>query len=731
MTLQHSIEKISVPGTWKTVDFHVHSPCSHDYFKSCKDEDNEYFRILENAEATNTNVIVITDHNDIQGYKKFLELVKNLGVTEKTLKQANTAIPDAIKQKYTLFDKVIILPGVELDVKPNIHLLVLFDPRKEIEMIEEFLDNAGFPNEKRGEETVSKYAAWDFHDALAEIEKIEAIGLAAHCDSDKGIYEASKKWGQERIKAFTNDSLYGMEFINPISKDQIKSILKQPDYERDYPIAFIQSSDFHGKDDQQVGERRTYVRMDEVDHGNNAIEVFRAIKKALRNPDEYISSPGPPELTVILNNLQDKPAVEKIDTQQQRETLLKYICAYANSEEGTVVIGRNDKGNWIGTKGENDEFPKQITGLLREKIFPSPSVSVQSYPYYEDKLITSIRVRKRPTVHCLTESDEVYLIDGDKTKKASTQDIVDLAENNLIDRYSHLSITENLQQIVKKITGIEDSLDILPIVKKIERVSSPLHTILAPPQKGDVIPDNLEEYVEIQGNGSVSGNIIFAVPTSPRYEDSYLRLSAPKGFFTPPEHAPTFEKFGGEKLIVVPSGGVFYDNLDDIVISCRQHKPLILSLMPNSQNMNLKYVLAYLKSTIALWYTIRCLGSPDIRDERILRKIPIPKTLSNEIIMELNSITDQLLDIENRFLVIEQEDIKPIKTNDLGPQSDEFQQIMKKRSEKVASHNQKAAAFINSIDRVFMQLIGISDEEYELIYRSVKASGFFASRMHD
>lgn len=737
MSSRHSLfengvgnDKIEVPGDWYSIDFHVHSPASRDFkgpdFKEQEDRDDKlYLWLLEQATKADLDIIVITDHNEIRGYQRLNELRAELKSTERTLARANEPIPDEIEHQISLFDQLVILPGVEIDTKQlGAHYLIIFDSQRPLEEIEDFLNRAGY-SEERGQKTASQYAEWDVQDTCREAGQLDAIVIAAHADSSNGIYEVTKHLaGHVRIAAFTDENLFGMEFINPVARDQMKELLKQPQYKRETRLAFVQSSDFHGRPDQQIGERRTWVRLDDVRWEPSAI--FRALKEALRNPDEYVSALGRPEVREIRKRLDDKPAIKCLDAEPDINKLSQYVCAFANSEDGTVVIGRSEKGNWIGIECEEEsEIENRIINLICENVKPVPGfVETEIYPYYGKKIFATVRVRKQRRIYATASDDRVYLIEEGKLKQASTGQVVRLAEENFLQRYAHLSITDRLAKMSKRLGGTRDSLDILPLVRKIEAQTVPFIYLFPPPKRGEILSSELDEAIDFQLNGAPDGGVIVLEPVRPRLRDQYIRITAPLGKCDLSD--PVFcelARFDGEKILVAPDGAVYLDPHTGVIAVCREKSPLICQPAEEYEGPDIRFVVAYLKSAIVIWYTDRCLGSTDFHDMfRVLPIIPIPHEPSRKYEEQVLELVDRLVSLEHRFLEEEQAAIK----NRPEDTDEEIREWGKERVKIVESHNQAAEKFMAELDKVFFELFGLTDEEIAIVQKGVEAAGLKA-----
>lgn len=712
--------RIEVPGNWLQVDFHVHSPGSFDFQGEGKDESG-YIWLLEQAKIAGIDIVVITDHNDIAGYLKLMEIEGDLNRTKRTLERTNSQIPESVLKQISLFEDVAILPAVELDVYPNLHILILFDPQK-ADDISIFLTNAGYTKDVRGEENSTKFGKWNFEQTLQEAEKIGAIAIAAHVDSDKGLYDSTKKWGLNRASAFCNENLYGMEFINPIARDQIENILKDPTYARNSRLAFVQSSDFHGKPEQKMGERSTFVRMDNVEKRDKN-SLFQALKKALRDPDEFISAPGRPELQAILKKLTDKPSIENINNEEEKKRLLQWICAYSNTEDGTIIIGRNLKGNWIGqVENSEKEFAEKIQSAIISSIEPSPRVAFQVYPYYGNNYVATIRVEKQHQICTISNEDKVYILKSGKPKPATSKEIIDMAESRFIERYSRLSITSRLSEMSQKLLGTEDSIDILPIVRKVDKNSIPLRAVFKQPAFGAVINNKQEEAIEMSGNGYVDGVIIPLSNAKPRFGKHYLRVSAPIGNYET-DITESFEesfRFSGEKIIIVPGGGVYYDNHQNITVAGNVYPPMLFTEANKKHTVSFKFIAAYLKSSVAIWYAERCLGSADIRDIMVSQDLPIPSNIEPSCQDSAETLIDELINLEREFLNAEKDLLNEFPSKE-EREGDEFDDLS---SNLTLAHNENANKLVAKIDKLFYDFFEFTNKEVDMIEQVLKSSEF-------
>jgi len=242
------------------MDLHVHTPASKCYKGSKNDE--EYFEILKNAHKQNLDIIAITDHNSIAGYERLMELrseIENRLNILSEYKDSATKINDALaeyKEKLDLFDKLLILPGVEVTLNPGVHMLVIA-PQKKVSVLSELLDSVGYITGKRGADCDVAIDV-DIKNFLSSTLLSELMVIAPHIDSDKGIYNSLS--GQFRGEIMRSEVIAAFSCNALSQKEKILSLMKgDVNYKRSFLPAFVNCSDAHSAED--VGTKFSYIKL--------------------------------------------------------------------------------------------------------------------------------------------------------------------------------------------------------------------------------------------------------------------------------------------------------------------------------------------------------------------------------------------------------------------------------------------------------------------------------------
>jgi hypothetical protein len=274
----------------------------------------------------------------------------------------------------------------------------------------------------------------------------------------------------------------------------------------------------------------------------------------------------------------------------------------------------------------------------------------------------------------------------------------------------------------QKLLGTQDSIDILPTVRKIDNNSTPLGFNITSPKLGNTLSEEIiTKVIDIVDYGFPDGDIILLTTMKPRSDSHYLRVSPFKGVAKKDaagEFLQKFIRFNGEKIIIAPGGGVHYDVTDNIVIGCRNYSPMIITGVLDDCSVSLKFITAYLKSSIAIWYAERCLGSSDLREPSSLN-LPIPDNVPIEFCAKVEKLLDTILSLESDFLK-QQIGLSSMHSSD----EEEANCLIKKSDDLTIMHNNTANRYMGQIDDLFYDFYGLSNKEICSVEQQLMLSGF-------
>jgi ABC-type lipoprotein export system ATPase subunit len=156
------------------VDFHTHTPESHDYANGEQDAAVKAALKQQTPEdwlrhhmAAGLDAVVVTDHNST-GFVSRLQ----------------TAY-DAMVRADPAFRPLVIFPGFELSVNGGLHLLAVFDPDRDLEEISGVITACGYKG-KRGE-TDNGVCSESFENCVKIIKDHGGLSIAAHIDKPCGL----------------------------------------------------------------------------------------------------------------------------------------------------------------------------------------------------------------------------------------------------------------------------------------------------------------------------------------------------------------------------------------------------------------------------------------------------------------------------------------------------------------------------------------------------------------
>ncbi len=254
--MSDSIQKIENGSKFIRADLHIHSygfeNGSYDVVDNTMTPEN----IVDTAIAKGLKVISITDHNEIGNSKIAIDYAKD--------------------------KDILVIPGIEVSTTQG-HLLVYFEKNEELASFKGRLTVA------ENKETCNEGIV----NCLDLANQFNGIGVLAHIELDSGFEKTIGRFGPQMENVFKHPTLYGLEITSKNNfelytdndtdanrKRLIETRRKELDFQEDYVLAKLMSSDSHKLDKLGVnadGNRRlTRIKMDELS--------FTSFKIALITP---------------------------------------------------------------------------------------------------------------------------------------------------------------------------------------------------------------------------------------------------------------------------------------------------------------------------------------------------------------------------------------------------------------------------------------------------------------
>jgi energy-coupling factor transporter ATP-binding protein EcfA2/histidinol phosphatase-like PHP family hydrolase len=279
------------------VDLHIHTPASINdykfngkYYESSNLENLKEMAILkelstkENIDALNVekdeitalliiheacaikelNMIVVTDHNNIEWYEKLISAAQEYFT------------------KYNPKNKFArdfsILPGVEITCFNGAHIIAILEPLK-------YIENWNYLRFELGHQMgINKeiFTTKSEMDVIQAIKKVGGIVYIPHIDNNSQKLKMDDildpMMGISKAELFINDAVQAIGFTQYDKfKPFVENILKDQKhrYYRKLPLAYIQDSDAHNI--EEIGQRFMYIKMSKLS--------FESLKFALEEPE--------------------------------------------------------------------------------------------------------------------------------------------------------------------------------------------------------------------------------------------------------------------------------------------------------------------------------------------------------------------------------------------------------------------------------------------------------------
>ncbi len=418
---------------WHTIDLHLHTPASSDYQQA----DIGYLDVLQQAETRGLEIIALTDHNTVAGYRHMQEEIQQLELLE-DLNRLLVEEKARLNEYRRLLAKILVLPGFEFTATFGFHILAIFSPEKPVREIEHLLIDLRIPTEHLDEGSATIGASSDVLTAYRLIDDAGGLAIAAHANSSNGVAMRGFAFGGQTKIAYTQDQhLYALEVTDLEAKGKRTTATFFNGTKPEYPrrMHCIQGSDAHRlKADPRriknlgVGDRATDVLVPDVSF-DALRELFLSNDFARTRPHRKKAEPAfdfiraaREEGANIVQDFHEGMSVRG----GKRYAIIADVCAFANANGGTLYIGLNDQSRRpvVGIpdpEGAVIQLEKEISNRI------SPHLQCNLDVHETDgKKVIRILVPRGEDAPYAVDDNKIYVRSEAETGLAVRDEIVDL-----------------------------------------------------------------------------------------------------------------------------------------------------------------------------------------------------------------------------------------------------------------------------------------------------------------
>ena len=422
---------------WFAMDLHIHSQASSDY----QQPGGSIFDILHRAEGRGLDIISVTDHNTVHGYRQLEEEIQQLELLVR-LKRALPEEQARLAEYQRLMDKILLLPGFEFTATFGFHILAIFPPNKSPRELEHLLLNLNIPADQLDDGSATVGATSDVLTAYRLIDEAGGLVVAAHANSSNGVAMRGFPIGGQTKIAYTQDThLHALEVTDLEHKGKNNTAAFFNGTKPEYPrrMHCIQGSDAHRlvvdptrKKNPGVGDRATDVLLPEVSF-EALIELFQSNDFARTRPHRITAEPAydfiraaQEEGPNIIQDFHESVAVRG----GQRYAVLADICALANMNGGTLYLGLSaDPKKPVGGISDAEQLVSQLEKEISNRISPPLACTLDVHETGTKKIVRILVPRGEDPPYAVDDY-KIYVRSEAETDLAVRDEIVSLVLRN-------------------------------------------------------------------------------------------------------------------------------------------------------------------------------------------------------------------------------------------------------------------------------------------------------------
>jgi PHP family Zn ribbon phosphoesterase len=418
---------------WHNADLHTHTPASSDF----QQPEVTYVDVLKRAEARGLDIIAITDHNTVAGYRRIQEEIQQLELLER-LKRLLPEEGHRLAEYRRLLARLLVLPGFEFSATFGFHILAIFPPEKPVREIEHLLLDLKIPTDQLDDGSATVGATSDVLTAYRAIDAAGGLVIAAHANSSNGVAMRGFSFGGQTKIAYTQDQhLHALEVTDLDSKAKNATSAFFNGTKPEYPrrMHCIQGSDAHRlttdpvrKKNLGLGDRSTDLFLSEVTF-EDMRDLFLSNDFSRTRPHRITAEPvfdfirgAQEEGSNIIQEFHESATVRG----GKRYAILADACAFANTNGGTLYLGLStDPSKPLAGIPDTEQVIAQLEKEIENRISPPLPVTLDVQETGGKKIVRILVPRGDDPPYAV-DDNKIYIRSEAETGLAVRDEIVGL-----------------------------------------------------------------------------------------------------------------------------------------------------------------------------------------------------------------------------------------------------------------------------------------------------------------
>jgi hypothetical protein len=689
------------------VDLHVHTMCSSDYKGKKKGE--SIYNIIKQAYDNQVDMIAISDHNTVEGYRKYLGERNSVLQLHKLLKERGDIDGTSrkkVEDERHVFTAVKVLMGIEVKVNPGIHYVIVFNDKINPDDVDNFfvdLSEGAFVDGLGSSDFMFRSDSHNLFEKLKNKFDDDFLLYAPHADSSCGLMECLKECKTLRNELLSCDVLTALGINRQDTKDYVVgNLFKDIGQKRKRPLHFVLDSDYHGAVGDRIGNGCFFV---EKKYGRPGFETLKSRFRDKNDLSNFLDVAKQEYEFYIKGKFKVKmnlPAQGEVSAEIEEE-LCKTACAILNAEDGIIefdvdVSGIEDPKQFISDR------IKKFVELIDSRTGSSPgSIVVASFPISKGR--NAVLFTFKECTKLALYNNICYIFSGDNSVvPAKANQVESVVAKKMFMMYGR-DKESSVLEITHEAGKVKNSLLCFSIAYKIE--DKLLSRKFAELEYGKIkrLDKEMDKKVSENDNGVADGDSIL-LPRNKidnvkcgRYVSNYFRFSTP--MYRSTELGADLSKeivLKKDSLLVLPNGASMLAQRE---ACCLSELPYVSLEM--SEGYNPYSVLAYLKSSFVQWFVSKVTNYDSIFDYIVefgVEGFPVIEMINKS--NEIGSFANNIIVDEMKFL----------------KEADKLVAARKsvKMPDLTRSHNESVISALVDIDKKIFAFLGLSRVEIRQVY---------------